>query len=158
MSGFTIFAFVLTFVYVVYFAVNITLDVYGKKDEKKAEEETFDVSGMTAEEEPIAIEEVVDNANEGNMTYTEQVTEDGLRVVSPTGNVVPSSPLVEEQEDNTENKSGVTSEELNEEIEDNAEFIDPKYQCSLLPDEFLQNLNDKHNERKIEKKNVIDNL
>ena len=35
MSGFVIFALVLTFVYVVYFAVTITLDLHGKKDEKK---------------------------------------------------------------------------------------------------------------------------
>ena len=35
MSGFVIFALVLTFVYVVYFAVMITLDLHGKKDEKK---------------------------------------------------------------------------------------------------------------------------
>ena len=39
MSGFVIFALVLTFVYVVYFAVMITLDLHGKKDEKKTEEE-----------------------------------------------------------------------------------------------------------------------
>ena len=43
MSGFVIFALVLTFVYVVYFAVMITLDLHGKKDEKKTEEETYDV-------------------------------------------------------------------------------------------------------------------
>ncbi len=35
MSGFVIFALVLTFVYVVYFSVMITLDLHGKKDEKK---------------------------------------------------------------------------------------------------------------------------
>ena len=35
MSGFVIFVLVLTFVYVVYFAVMITLDLHGKKDEKK---------------------------------------------------------------------------------------------------------------------------
>lgn len=40
MSGFVIFVLVLTFVYVVYFAVMITLDLHGKKDEKKSEEET----------------------------------------------------------------------------------------------------------------------
>ena len=37
MSGFVIFTLVLTFVYVVYFAVMITLDLHGKKDEKKTE-------------------------------------------------------------------------------------------------------------------------
>ena len=50
MSGFVIFVLVLTFVYVVYFAVMITLDLHGKKDEKKSEEETYDVGDMTNEE------------------------------------------------------------------------------------------------------------
>lgn len=35
MSGFVFFALVLIFVYVVYFSVIITLDLHGKKDEKK---------------------------------------------------------------------------------------------------------------------------
>ena len=84
MSGFEIFALVLTFVYVVYFAVMITLDLHGKKDEKKSEEETYDVGDMTNEEQPVAIEERNDNPDEGDMTFTEQITDDGLRVVNPT--------------------------------------------------------------------------
>ena len=87
MSGFVIFALVLTFVYVVYFAVMITLDLYGKKDEKKSEEETYDVGDMTNEEQPVAIEESNDNPDEGDMTFTEQITDDGLKVVNPTGNI-----------------------------------------------------------------------
>ena len=54
MSGFVIFALVLTFVYVVYFAVMITLDLHGKKDEKKSEEEIYDVGDMTNEEQRAA--------------------------------------------------------------------------------------------------------
>ena len=54
MSGFVIFVLVLTFVYVVYFAVMITLDLHGKKDEKKSEEETYDVGDMTNEEQRAA--------------------------------------------------------------------------------------------------------
>ena len=38
MSGFVIFVLVLTFAYVVYFAVQITLDLHGKKGEKNTEE------------------------------------------------------------------------------------------------------------------------
>ena len=65
MSGFVFFALVLTFVYVVYFAVMITLDLHGKKDEKKSEEETYYVGDMTNEEQPVAIEERNDNPDEG---------------------------------------------------------------------------------------------
>ena len=96
MSGFVIFALVLTFVYVVYFAVMITLDLHGKKDEKKSEEETYDVGDMTNEEQPVAIEERNDNPDEGDMTFIEQITDDGLRVVNPTGNVTPHSSFIEE--------------------------------------------------------------
>ena len=46
MPGFVIFVLVLTFVYVVYFSVMITLDLHSKKDEKKTDEETIDVSSM----------------------------------------------------------------------------------------------------------------
>ena len=56
MSGFVIFALVLTFAYVVYFAVQITLDLHGKKGEKSTEEETYDVSDMANEEQPVAVE------------------------------------------------------------------------------------------------------
>ena len=81
MSGFVIFALVLTFVYVVYFAVMITLDLHGKKDEKKSEEETYDVGDMTNEEQPVAIEERNDNPDEGDMTFIEQITDDGCSVI-----------------------------------------------------------------------------
>lgn len=54
MSGFVFFALVLTFVYVVYFSVMITLDLHGKKDEKESEEDTYDVGDMTNEEQRVA--------------------------------------------------------------------------------------------------------
>ena len=106
MSGFVIFVLVLTFVYVVYFAVMITLDLHGKKDEKKSEEDTYDVGDMTNEEQP----------------------------------------------------SSTTSEELNEKNDEFLEHIEPEHQCSYLSEEFMQNLNNKHNTRKIEKKNARDKL
>ena len=56
---------------------------------KNSEEETYDVGDMTNEEQPVAIEESNDNPDEGDMTFTEQITDDGLRVVNPTGNIAP---------------------------------------------------------------------
>ena len=137
MSGFVIFALILTFVYVVYFAVMITLDLHGKKD---------------------AIEERNEGPDEGDMTFTEQITDDGLRVVNPTGNVpYPQPPSGEEQSQQPQSHT-VTSEELNEKNDEILEHIDPVPQCSYLSDEFMQNLNNKHNTRKIEKKNARDKL
>ena len=157
MSGFVIFALVLTFVYVVYFAVMITLDLHGKKDEKKSEEETYDVGDMTNEEQPVAIEERNDNPDEGDMTFIEQITDDGLRVVNPTGNVTPHSSFIEEPPI-TEQPSSTTSEELNEKNDEFLAHIEPEHQWSYLSEEFMQNLNNKHNTRKIEKKNARDKL
>ena len=94
MSGFVIFALVLTFAYVVYFAVQITLDLHGKKGEKSTEEETYDVSDMANEEQPVAVEEHTDDPDLSVPTYTEQVTEDGLRVLNPTGKSVVVNPPV----------------------------------------------------------------
>ena len=56
MPGFVIFVLVLTFAYVVYFSVMITLDLHSKKDEKKTDEETIDVSSMDNEEVPVSVE------------------------------------------------------------------------------------------------------
>ena len=158
MSGFVIFVFVLTFAYVVYFAVIITLDLHGKKSEKKSDEETFDVSSMDNEEVPVSVEEHSDDSEEGDMTYTEQVTDDGLRVVIPTGNNhTNSSPPTEEESQSTQ-QTNTTSTELNKENEENMEEIEPDSQCCFFPDEFMKSLNDKHNKRKIERKNAIDKL
>lgn len=89
---------VLTFAYVVYFSVMITLDLHSKKDEKKTDEETIDVSSMDNEEVPVSVEEHNDGPEGSDMTYTEQVTDDGLRVVIPTGNKQTNSSPPEEEE------------------------------------------------------------
>lgn len=158
MTPFVIFALVLTFGYVVYFTVMITLDLHGKKDDKKIEEEDIDVSEF-AEEAPVVVEETID-PNGGTMTYTEEVDDDGLRVVNPTGNI---PPVVFPEEDNEPEPEQVqelktTSEELNEENNDHMEQVDPKAQLSMVPDKFMNHLNEKHKQRKIERKNAIDKL
>ena len=63
MSSYLIFVLVLTAVYIIYYAVIITKDLYGKKDEAKSTEEVFDISSMADAEESIAVEE-----NEGGFS------------------------------------------------------------------------------------------
>lgn len=63
MSSYLIFVLVLTAVYIIYYAVIITKDLYGKKDEAKSTEEVFDISSMAYAEESIAVEE-----NEGGFS------------------------------------------------------------------------------------------
>ena len=57
MSPFVIFAISLTIAYVIYYAVMITRDLYGKKEENKSNEEVFDVSSITEEDAAVAINE-----------------------------------------------------------------------------------------------------
>lgn len=51
MSSYFTFALVLTVLYIVYYAVNIARDLYGKKGTEKADEEVFDLGPMDATEE-----------------------------------------------------------------------------------------------------------
>ena len=57
MSPFVIFAISLTIAYVIYYAVMITRDLYGKKEENKNNGEVFDVSNITEEEAAVAVNE-----------------------------------------------------------------------------------------------------
>lgn len=164
MTPFAIFALVLTFGYFIYFAVMITLDLTAKPaDGQKSEEEDIDVAGMSEEgvEAPKVINEVLDQDG-GRLTYTDTVTDDGLRVVSPTGTVIPSSdeeePL-ENPDPAPEEKEKVTSEELNEENEYGMEDIEPEAQHSMYADEFYTMLNERRNNtRNIKRENVRDHL
>ena len=87
MNPFFIFVIVLTTAYVIYFAVNIAHDLYGKKEEKKNTTEEYDVSDMTgngdngadAEEDSIAVVE-----SENGFSIGEQEVETCVDAVSDT--------------------------------------------------------------------------
>ena len=55
MGSYFIFALVLTVLYIVYFAVNIIRDLYGKKGTEKTDEEVFDLGPMDSTEESVLI-------------------------------------------------------------------------------------------------------
>ena len=158
MSGFAIYAMLLTFGYVAYFTVMIYLDLHQKKDNKNSDEENFDISDLNdGVEEPVSISENRDQSEGGFMAYTEQQDDDGLRVVSPTG-FVPTTELEQQEPEPEPEQPHTTSEELNEEGEAYMEDIDPAYQLSMVEEDFIHQLNEKHNQRKIEKTNVHDHL
>lgn len=74
MSSYFTFALVLTVLYIVYYAVNIARDLYGKKGTEKADEEFFDLSPMDATEESVVVSENETGFSVGNETYdTEDV-------------------------------------------------------------------------------------
>ena len=94
MSPFVIFAISLTIAYVIYYAVMITRDLYGKKEENKNNEEVFDVSSITEEDAAIAVNEINGGFSISNKQYdtryqNEQSGDDGY------GNGIAGSGAVE---------------------------------------------------------------
>ena len=163
MTPFAIFALVLTFGYFIYFAVMITLDLTARPaDGQRSEEEDIDVEGM--KDDGVEVPKVINETpglDGGRMTYTDTITDDGLRVVSPTGSITDEP----EDEDSSvdpdpvpDGKEKVTSEELNEENEYGMEDIEPEAQYSMYADDFYDFINEKHNSRIIKKENVRDHL
>ena len=73
MSSYLIFVLVLTAVYIIYYAVIVTKDLYGKKDDAKTTEEVFDVSNMADVEESITVEENNGGFSIGGNSYDTQV-------------------------------------------------------------------------------------
>lgn len=55
MRAFWIFAICLTVAYIIYYAVNIVRDLYGKPGEKKSDEETFEVASSDDEQEEASV-------------------------------------------------------------------------------------------------------
>ena len=75
MSPFALFAIVLTIAYIIYYGVNISRDLYGKKGQKNETEEIFDVSNMAEIEEPIPVREDGDGFVIGTQTDFENLSE-----------------------------------------------------------------------------------
>lgn len=73
MSSYLIFVLVLTAIYIIYYAVIITKDLYGKKDDAKTTEEVIDVSSMADAEESVAVEENDGGFSIGENSYDTQV-------------------------------------------------------------------------------------
>ena len=69
MGSYFIFALVLTVLYIVYFAVNIIRDLYGKKGTEKTDEEVFDLGPMDSTEESVEVSENETGFKIGNETY-----------------------------------------------------------------------------------------
>lgn len=78
MSPFAIFAIVLTIAYIIYYGVNISRDLYGKKGQESETEEIFDIGTMSEIEEPIPVREDGDGFVIGMQTDLENLPESNL--------------------------------------------------------------------------------
>ena len=68
MRSYFIFAIVLTVAYLIYYAVIIMQDLYGKRRTSKTEEEVFDL-GTLEDEESVAVSESETGFRVGNEQY-----------------------------------------------------------------------------------------
>lgn len=73
MESYFIFAIVLTVLYVIYYAVNIARDLYGKKEKGKTDEEVFDLGLVDATEESISVSENETGFSIGSEKYDTEV-------------------------------------------------------------------------------------
>ena len=69
MGSYFTFAIVLTVLYVIYYAVNIARDLYGKKESGKTDEEVFDLDLVDATEESISVSENETGLSIGSEKY-----------------------------------------------------------------------------------------
>ncbi len=83
MKSYFIFAIVLTVAYLVYYAVVIVQDLYGKKGTDKTDEEVFDL-GVPEEEESVAVTESDTGFNVGNEQYETDVAPTASPVTQET--------------------------------------------------------------------------
>lgn len=97
MSPFTLFAIVLTIAYIIYYGVNISRDLYGKKGQENETEEIFDVSNMAEIEEPIPVREDGDGFVIGAQTDLENLSESNF-------------PGEQTRKENNDSYKGVTAE------------------------------------------------
>ena len=78
MSAFAIYAFVVTGLYIVYMAVAILMDLFGKKGQKKDSAEEFNNSDMAGGEDDSECGTLVDETPDGYSTRDASVTGDGV--------------------------------------------------------------------------------
>lgn len=124
MKSFVIFAIVVTVIYIIYYAVIIVQDLYGKPKDEKSQAESFDVSDLTDEEESITVSESDGGFSVGDNQYETAYEEKQLE---------------ESQEDNgstaEDNKPHVL-EKIQSAVEKKMEEAKPDYSDPVYADEL----------------------
>ena len=153
MSPFVIFAISLTIAYVIYYAVMITRDLYGKKEEAKSNEEVFDISNMTEEDAAVAVNEsdggfsvadkLYDTSFQGGASYDEDYGTEN----KGTGGYASDTDSIDEEDDNVENNENDSqtkkkggAESLQERVSGQMESTSPIWIDGLWQDDFTESL------------------
>lgn len=163
MSPFVIFAISLTIAYVIYYAVMITRDLYGKKEENKSNEEVFDVSSITEEDAAIAVNESdggfsiankqydtrYQNELSGEDGYENGITRsdygsegneaDGSSHAGSNDSCIETGGTSSDNDDINQQKK-TAAESLQERVNDQMESTSPIWINGLWQDEFTESL------------------
>ena len=156
MSPFLIFDISLTIAYAIYYAVMITRDLYGKKEEAKSNEEVFDISNITEEEAAVAVNESdggfsvadkqYDTSFQDSTSYDEGygmgTENNGMSDYSPETDSSGREDDVYEDEGNDVNqqKPKNTAESLQEKMDGQMESTSPIWIDGLWQDDFTESL------------------
>lgn len=156
MSPFVIFAISLTIAYVIYYAVMITRDLYGKKEETKSNEEVFDISNMTEEEAAVAVNESDGGFSVADKQYDTSFHDgtsydDGYGMGTENNGMngyssdTDSSDREDDVDENDENninqqKQKYAAESLQEKMDGQMESTSPIWIDGLWQDDFTESL------------------
>ena len=154
MSPFVIFAISLTVAYVIYYAVMITRDLYGKKEEAKSNEEVFDISNMAEEEAAVAVNEsdggfsVADKLYDTSFQDSASYDDDYSMGTESNGtggyNSAPDSVGREDDNDegesNNQDKTKNAAESLQEKMDGQMESTSPIWIDGLWQDDFTESI------------------
>ena len=163
MSPFLIFAISLTIAYAIYYAVMITRDLYGKKEEAKSNEEVFDISNITEEEAAVAVNESnggfsvadkqYDTSFQDGTSYDEDygmgTESNGTNGCSPGADSSDREDDVDEDEENDVNqqKPKNAAESLQEKMDEQMESTSPIWIDGLWQDDFTESQDNQTSKR-----------
>ena len=145
MNPYFIFVLALTVLYIIYYAVNIAHDLYGKKGEVKNATETYDVSYMATEEtEPEEEDSTAVTESENGFVIGEQEVETRVDAISDVTSEQEEEPA--EDEANTQSKVEKLIAETSEKMEDTEVYLsDPMFDEDLTRALLAKGLTGKEN-------------
>ena len=128
MTGFIIFAIVLTLAYVLYFAAMITTDLAAMKKAAETEEENIDIGKANEEVDEFATQNVVEDPSTGGFNFvSSQQKEETANEIAEAEEAENDDPSIysgqahDDNDDLSESEAEHTSENQEQEPEDNEE-------------------------------------
>ncbi len=152
MSAFGIWAIILTAIYIIYYAVMISIDLFGKKGQKKDGVEVFDTAGIITDGEndddvevPTQVVEtengyrIGDAVDESGDDKKETAQEPSQQAIDPVAEEQAKQVLMTDAERQEEHFKDM-KERINDSLQ-HGEPVNPQYQQTMDANELLMALN-----------------